>query len=295
MRVKTTISPYVGAKAKFAENLVQHFPLEGIKDYYSVFGGMANDILAKPIHGQKEHLNDLDPVIYTLLKVLTDGRKGKELIDRMLRVPYTEETFKIAKNMTADEKKFQEISDEIDKAMYAWTVLLMSKNGARQSFKGMKVGTEEIKLRESLVKKVELLKRLDGIEVTNMDAVDLIKQLKEEGRTDIFVYADSPYYGENCSSKKHYSVDMETETKQDRYLKMIADVPFPMMISGYDSKLYKELLENRYGWNKKLIAVVHKTMRMKRGMKNRVNEYIWTNYKTEKDGKVVLTSSRQQR
>ena len=46
-----TISPYPGAKAGYVgEEIAEILPYEGIKQYFEVFGGMANIILHKAPH-----------------------------------------------------------------------------------------------------------------------------------------------------------------------------------------------------------------------------------------------------
>ena len=164
-----------------------------------------------------------------------------------------------------------------------WTALLMSMNGQMKQFKGIKSGLEQEKFTTMLINKWDLSDYLSGVTVTNDNAIDIVKRLKETGRTDIFCYADPPYYGENCSVKDHYKVDLNTYEGQKLLLDTIKDVPFKMMISNYDNTLYNEVLVDKCDWKKYKLAEVYKSMRIggEGKLKSKVSEMIWTNYDLE--------------
>lgn len=283
MRLYPTISPYVGAKALLAAELAQLFYYRNVKEYYSLFTGMANDIIQAPLHGMKIHANDLDKGVYCLLKVLCDTEKCKVLYHSMFDLRYTEETFLEAKRKIADREQLMQIPDEIERARYMWTALLMSMNGQMKQFKGIKSGLEQEGFTTMLINKWNLSDFLSNVTVTNDNAIDIVKRLKETGRTDIFCYADPPYYGENCSVKDHYKVDLNTYEGQKLLLDTIKDVPFKMMISNYDNTLYNEVLVDKCKWKKHKLAEVCRTMRIggEGQLRSRVSEMIWTNYNVE--------------
>ena len=79
-----TISPYPGAKAGYVgEVIAEILPYEGIKQYFEVFGGMANIILHKAPHPE-EFYNDLNQKLTTLMYVLSDGTLSNQLFQLML-------------------------------------------------------------------------------------------------------------------------------------------------------------------------------------------------------------------
>ena len=105
MRLYPTISPYVGAKALLAAELARLFYYRNVKEYYSLFTGMANDIIQAPLHGMKIHANDWDKGVYCLLKVLCDPEKNKALYYSMFDLEYSKKTFIEAKEKVANREK----------------------------------------------------------------------------------------------------------------------------------------------------------------------------------------------
>lgn len=160
-----------------------------------------------------------------------------------------------------------------------WMALLMSKNTQKQTFKGITDGFEQERYQAMMLKKMELFDCLSGVTVLNEDAVDIINRLKEDKRTDIFCYADPPYYGRNCTAKKHYKHDY-THEDHVRLLTSARDIPFHMMISNYDNELYNQLLTEDIGWKRYEFKEVYKSMKYGGAgvPKTRVMEMIWTNY-----------------
>lgn len=280
MRLYPTISPYVGAKALLAAELARLFYYRDVKEYYSLFTGMANDIIQAPIHGMKIHANDLDKGVYCLLKVLCDTEKGRVLYHSMFDLKYSEKTFLKAKEKIADREQLMQIPDEIERARYMWTALLMSMNGQMKQFKGIKSGLEQERFTTMLINKWNLSDYLSNVTVTNDNAIDIVIRLKEAGRTNIFCYADPPYYGENCSTKDHYDVDLNTYEGHKLLLDKIKDVPFKMMISNYNNTLYNKVLVEECNWKKYEFAEVYRSMRIGGDgvLKSKVTEMIWTNY-----------------
>lgn len=283
MNFYPTVSPYVGAKAMLAAEMARLFYYWDIKEYYSLFAGMINDIIQAPLNGMKIYASDYDKGICCLLEVLCNFQKGQVLYDQMLMLDYSEDTFNKAKEKIEDRDKLMLIPDEIERARYMWTALLLSKNGQMKQFKGIKDGLEQEKYQTMMINKYRLLDYISGIIIENDDAVNIINRLKKTSRTNIFCYADPPYYGENCSVKKHYKFDLETYDGQKRLLDAAKDVPFKMMFSNYDNDLYNQVLVNESGWYRYEFKEVYKSMRMGGAgiPRSRVMEMIWTNYDLE--------------
>lgn len=272
-------SSYVGAKATNAFELSQLFLLRDKKEYYSLFAGMMNDIIQAPLKGFKIYANDIDKGVYSLLRVWCNPEKSKELYKQMLSLEFSEVCFNETKEKIADREKLMLIPSEIERAKYMWVTLLMSKNAQMQTFKGITDGLEQERYQAMMLKKLELFDCLSGVKVLNEDAVSIIERLKADKRTDIFCYADPPYYGRNCTAKRHYKHDY-THDDHVRLLTSVRDIPFHMMISNYDNELYNQLLTEDIGWKCYEFKEVYKSMKYGGAgvPKTKVMEMIWTNY-----------------
>lgn len=144
-----TISPYPGAKAGYVgEVIAEILPYEGIKQYFEVFGGMANIILHKAPHPE-EFYNDLNQKLTTLMYVLSDGTLSNQLFQLMLNPTeyYNQSGFDYAKfaseHMLSPDSDFMkeyaynhELTT-VEKAAQVWRTLLMSFNGSMERFKGL--------------------------------------------------------------------------------------------------------------------------------------------------------------
>jgi site-specific DNA-adenine methylase len=272
-------SSYVGAKATNAFELSQLFYLRDKTEYYSLFAGMMNDIIQAPLNGLKIYANDIDKGVYSLLCAWCDREKSRELYNQMLSLEFSEVCFNEAKDKIADREKLMLIPSEIERAKYMWVALLMSKNAQMKTFKGITDGLEQQRYQAMMLKKSELFDCLSRVKVLNEDAVDIINRLKATRRSDIFCYADPPYYGKNCTAKRHYRHDY-THDDHVRLLKAARDIQFHMMISNYDNYLYNQLLTEDFGWKRYEFKEVYKSMKYGGAgvPKTRVMEIIWTNY-----------------
>ncbi|HBG3822425.1 TPA: DNA adenine methylase, partial [Clostridioides difficile] len=104
-------------------------------------------------------------------------------------------------------------------------------------------------------------------EIENRDAVELIKKYN---KTDCLIYADPPYLLKT-RSQKMYNVEMETEEEHEKLLKTLLKFSGYVILSGYDSDLYNEMLN---GWNKMEFKACAEQGKRK--------EMLWTNFETTK-------------
>lgn len=304
-----TISPYPGAKAGYVgEVIAEILPYEGIKQYFEVFGGMANIILHKAPHPE-EFYNDLNQKLTTLMYVLSDGTLSNQLFQLMLNPTeyYNQSGFDYAKfaseHMLSPDSDFMkeyaynhELTT-VEKAAQVWRTLLMSFNGSMERFKGLREvtedginfelkgnhikGTEALTLEYQLLKKQGISQRLKNVTILNVDAFKLIADMKIYD--DVLMVCDSPYTLERRNGVPIYECDFD-DNDQRRYMNLIYDSRAKILVCGYPSELYDNILLNSngpYKWYRYEIAEVAKTMSIsaKGGTKNRETEVIWTNWK----------------
>ena len=104
------------------------------------------------------------------------------------------------------------------------------------------------------------------LEFIQSDAVDFLKKYKFKGNE--FVYCDPPYLRETRrNSKRKYYRHEYTIAQHLELLELIKTIPCMIMISGYESEMYKEKLK---GWQ------IHKFQSAVRGGRN--TEWVWMNY-----------------
>ena len=85
-------------------------------------------------------------------------------------------------------------------------------------------------------------KRLDGVEVWNRDAIDVLAEIK--GKRDAFVFADPPYRHElrGKSARKVDHCEL-SESDQIRLLEIIRDAEGKIMLGGYKAESGPDLYD----------------------------------------------------
>jgi len=105
---------------------------------------------------------------------------------------------------------------------------------------------------------------MPGLELVNQDALDYLKQFPFSG-TEL-VYADPPYLPETRRRERVYRCEYSTDDHV-ALLEVLRKLPCPVMISGYDSELYNDMLP---GWRQVTFdAKTHIEVRQER---------VWMNY-----------------
>jgi DNA adenine methylase len=106
--------------------------------------------------------------------------------------------------------------------------------------------------------------RLKDAEIENTDALELIKKYN---RSDCLIYVDPPYLL-STRRQRYYNVEMEKDEQHIELLKVLKDHSGPIVLSGYNSELYNDLLP---GWTKYSFDA-----QAEQGLKR--TEVIWTNF-----------------
>lgn len=269
------VAGYVGAKNGVVGSRISSVLYrEGITTYiepYSGTWGVGRQSMPYPV----EIWNDVDSQLYSLFSVLCNQSEVKELIERMLRTEYSQEYFDNAKSIC--EADLDKIPDRIQRAVYAWSLMLQSKNGQSREWKGFTKGNETIKYQESIIRKFDLIERFKNVQVSNRDALEWIRELK--GRPDVMCMIDSPYVLESRTSEKLYRHDMDDKNQRD-LVNLCVDATSKMLLCGYHNSIYESILTPEKGWYCYDLHEVAKSMSFSGlgNRKKRVMEVIWTNY-----------------
>lgn len=109
--------------------------------------------------------------------------------------------------------------------------------------------------------------RLKDAEIENSDALQLIQKYNHP---DCLIYADPPYLL-STRRQRYYNVEMESEQEHTRLIKVLKEHSGSVVLSGYDSELYNDLLA---GWTRYEFAT-----QAEQGKKR--TEVVWVNRKDD--------------
>lgn len=265
---------WYGGKFRVILYITPLIPLD-ITAFYEPFMGSGAVTLNK-WRSNLEVLNDLDPDLVRLFKLMADKVKGKILLERLLKLEYSEAEFIRAKRATANG--FVNIDDEFRKAELTYVLITQSFNNTRKNFRrGMsqRKYTEDLKFHLPYV-----YERLQGVRVLNMNAIELVAKIKNNPTA--FAFLDPPYREElrGKGATKIYKCEMPY-SEQVRLLMTIRDAKCRIMLCGYRSKdghdLYDEYLLP-YGWKHYLLAELVKSCQGSLSKRDIGEEWIWVNY-----------------
>jgi len=114
---------------------------------------------------------------------------------------------------------------------------------------------------------LEATERLRGVEIENKNALELIPKYNS---SDCLVYCDPPYVA-STRKKYMYRHEMHEDEKHIKLIEILLRHSGTVILSGYDSELYNELLQ---GWRK-----INIKGRARNG--NVTDEIIWINERYE--------------
>jgi DNA adenine methylase len=251
---------WTGSKWRMASKIISLMPEH--KCYIEPYFGSGAVFFKKDKDCNSEIINDLDGNVVNLFKVIRDN--SKELATAIYLTPYAREEYS---NVDLNA------SENIEKARK----FLVRSNMARGGVQHYKPGWRTAGLKESINKNRRVVnewnrlpenilaaaQRLKDAEIENIDAIKLIKKYDNE---DCLIYIDPPYLLETRSNK-YYSNEM-TELEHIELLKTICKSKSKIILSGYDSELYKQYLKN---WNKHEVESRTESKDIK-------TECLWLNY-----------------
>ncbi len=274
---KITFFGYYGGKNRMHGILNALMPQSKI--YIEPFIGSGANLLNRG-RSETEIVNDFEPAVSNLYKVLSDKEMGKELLEKMMRLPYDEKLFHTA--CEYQRENFKGIND-IEKALLTFVLISQSYNNTRKQFSRGTYDTQSYqrKIHSNLPKVYE---RLQGVQVYNKNALDIIKEAADN--PNVQMYLDPPYLhslrGEGAD--KVYFKEMEY-IDHVRMLETIKNAKCRILLSGYHADkddLYDEYLLP-YGWkSRELIKIVKSSQRKEE--RDIASEWIWFNYDIPDEG-----------
>jgi len=240
--VKTRTRPrrpafrYYGAKWRLAPEILKLFPPHGAY-LEPCFGSGA--VLAYKPPSKIEIVNDINGRIVNFFRVLRE--RPNDLVRLLNLTPYARDEF---------EACIEPASDPLEEARRFYSVISMARSRSilpgdqrrdwRRGFMGSSMAKEFAKTEHLL----DWAARLKGVQIENEDALDLIERVRG---LDYLIYFDPPYLKETRVLSNRYAYET-TEQWHRNAAELLNRHDGPAIVSGYPSKIYKELYEGN-GWS----------------------------------------------
>lgn len=232
------IVKYPGSKWGMARWIISFFPEH--HSYLEPFFG-SGAVLFNKRRSNIETVNDLDGNVTNLFEWIK--KDPEKLAYEIYYTPYARSVY---------EDAFAAVpEDSLGKAVN-FCIRLNMGHGFRTN--GEKVGWKnDIQGRErayaagdwrSLPERIlEASERLRGVQIECMPAVEAMRRFNYK---NVLVYLDPPYMA-NVRDRKQYRHEMYEEESHAELLSTAVHHKGPLLISGYDTDLYNEMLK---GWHK---------------------------------------------
>lgn len=254
---------YYGSKMTIAERIVRLLPAHG--HYVEPFAGSASVLLAKP-RSKMETLNDIDGELVNFWRTLRD--RPDDLIRVCTLTPHARAEVELAK---------EPADDPLERARRKWVLLTQTINPTRPNWQrrinpSVKVSGPEY-LARYVGRMVPIVSRLAGVSLECCPALDVIKEYGDY--PDVAIYADPPYV-EGTRDDNAYAADMRTEEEHRALFVALHSCKAAVVLSGYDSELYRDLYEDWDATSTETISLRGVTKKESRSRTGR-REMIWSN------------------
>ena len=258
-----------GGKFYLSPWIISNFPKNYVElDYCEPFCGAASVLLNKE-KSPKETICDKDKGIIALFKALRD--EPNEFIGRLRRTKYKESTFK--SNLKKAESPFE---DYVDYAVNEFILRRMSRGGLKKAFgwsdrkRGGQPG--DVNAWETIIELLpSISSRISDVNIISESFESVVSNWDEE---NTLTYLDPPYLHSTRNETSTDAYEHELTVEQHiQLLNMIKNARGKIVISGYQSRLYKETL---VGWKCKKKEIANHSSQSK--TKERKIECIWMNY-----------------
>ena len=227
---------YPGAKNRIADWICEYIP--GHEVYLEPFFGSGAVFFAKT-PARIETLNDLDGNVVNYFRVIRE--KADELVELLEMTPYARDEYYVACKDNPADCDLEKARKFAVRCWQGFGASNLYRNGFRSSQRSISphVTKEWRNLPERLI---EASERLKNAQIENLPATEIIRRYDTK---DVFIYADPPYLH---STRKNYLYKHEMEDQDHiELLKVLAEHPGKVLLSGYDNELYNDMLP---GWRK---------------------------------------------
>ncbi|GFK95462.1 hypothetical protein NNJEOMEG_03325 [Fundidesulfovibrio magnetotacticus] len=227
---------YHGGKSRLALWIIGHFPAHRV--YVEPYGGAASVLMRKsPTHC--DVYNDLDASVVNVFRVLRDSTRAREL-ERLLRLtPFSRVEFERAQEPCADPvEQARRTVIRMAMGMGSDAIHRKRRTGFRSRREGDRSPAHDFAAYPQLLECFS--HRLRTVTVEMLPALEVIERY-DGGRT--LFYVDPPYvHSQRTQVAKGggYAHEM-TDTDHEALSERLHAVEGMVVLSGYDSELYRRL------------------------------------------------------
>ena len=255
------IMKYPGSKWSIAEWIISFFPPH--HSYLEPFLGSGAVLFNKP-RSNIETVNDLDGNVVNLFEWIK--RDPERLAREIYYTPYARQVYDEAFNRVPKNSLYKAVNFYIRLNMGHG----FRTNGEKVGWKNDVQGRERSYASQDWCnlpdKIMQAAERLRGVQIENRPAVELIERFNY---SNVLIYCDPPYVL-GTRHGKQYREEM-TDADHVKLLESLKAHKGPALISGYESDLYEDMLQDWYR--------VETTCYSQIGSKKK--EVLWMNYKPE--------------
>ena len=279
---------YYGSKQRLAAKILKFMPPHSC--WVELFGGALALTLAKE-QAQIEIVNDLDDDVVNALRQMRDN--GERLAELIELTPYARSELRYARHSNGNESELERARKFLVQAMMSVNGVIAGKRGGFSVSDTYARQDREARVNRwyNYPRRIKTVsERLRGIRIENKDGLELLIQYSNKPAT--LVYTDPPYLADRG---RGYSVEASDQRFHERLLSQALLCKCMVIISGYESKAYVQLLEIRGGWHRvELEASTQTTNGDRLGRR----EVLWMNKPAElawRSGKPSLVLTKKER
>lgn len=245
---------FPGSKWNIAEWIVTHMPAHRL--YVEPFFG-SGAVLFRKHPAKIEILNDLDSRVVNLFRVIRE--KPDELAAAIEMTPWSRDEYYAAYEVSPDP--VEDARRFLVRCWQAFGTKIVHRTGWRSD--ALETSQPRTKTWDKLPERIlAAAERLKPCYIENRPAIEVIGRYARE---EAVIYADPPYLL-STRSCPYYAHEM-TDGDHVELLAALGEHPGPALISGYESELYREMLE---GWSTKRRTVYAEKGRIR-------EEILWLN------------------
>lgn len=284
---------YFGSKHKLASQIAKKLPPHNA--WVEAFCGSAAVTMAKK-QAPIEVINDADSEIVNLFQQLR--QHPRKLVRLVETTPYArqefEQTFKKAARKSGLERARRFL---VASMMTVNGAIGSNGTGARHSgfsySQSYSRNHQEARVSRwnSLPERLRhVIERFKQVRVDNQDARKLFKKFLNRPAT--LVYLDPPYLMRRDTK---YKIDANDKGFHKELLQLCCKAKCMVLVSGYDSSLYRSFLNKRNGWKRETIDT---HTRDTKGKNLKRTEVLWKNkyfVKASQTGRVPIRLTRKEK
>lgn len=253
---------YPGSKWNIAKQICEMIPPH--HSYLEPFAGSLAVLFNKP-PSDIETINDLDGDVVNLFRCVQDN--PEKLSRLVLTTPYSRQVYDKSYDQVENEDCYHKACRFLTRC---WMGHGFRTNGEKVGWKNDVQGRERAYASQDWLhlpeKIMQASERLRGVQIENKPAVDVIQRFNFH---NVLIYADPPYVLSTRHGKQ-YRCEMDDKA-QNELLDVLLAHKGLVLISGYDSDLYNDRLQN---WHKEETTCYSQVCSKKR-------EILWMNFEPE--------------